>query len=194
MPGLVCEEDQARNSAIAAYRGDRKRRTIFISNQHEQLASVDLQLDWNIQTRFAFAVYVHPIDDGVGDRTLVDAIVSDLRRSESDRAREQRLARLDAERRQSEIRRAKIDIGPRDAETFVARFDRDRHRLHGRGCARLMQLGASERHRFRLPIVNRESQEFPRAFGEWHARFRCAIGKLKDRRARGESLPIRAIV
>src|SRR5437773_12226156 len=103
MACFVCEKDQSHEPALAVHRVDRERWTVLIPDQQEQLARLDLLLDRDIETRFAFSIDVHAIDYRFAECPFADAILGNFGSSKSNRTRKQRLARIDAQRGQQQV-------------------------------------------------------------------------------------------
>src|SRR5438094_8782384 len=161
MTWFMCEKDQTHEPTVAAHGADRERRTVLIPDQEEELARVDWLLDRDIETRLASSIDTNAINGCFAERPFADAISRNFGNGKSDGTRKQWLARVDAQRRHCQVRRAEVEREPGNAEAVIARFDRNGKRFCRRGRARPMQLGTSQRHRFRTPIVDGESQKFP---------------------------------
>src|SRR5438552_12298082 len=129
MACFVCKKDQPHEPALAVHRVDRERWTVLILDQQEQLARLDLLLDRDIETRFAFSIDIYAIDYRFAECPFADAVLGNFGNGDSDRTRKQWLVRVDAQGRQRQIRRPEVEREPRDAEALVARFDCDRNRL-----------------------------------------------------------------
>ena len=127
---------------------------------------MDLLLDRDIETRLASSIDTNAINGCFAERPFADVISCNFGNGESDGTCKQWLARVDAQRRHCQVRRAEVEREPGNAEAVIAGFDRNGKRFCRRGRARPVQLRTGERHRFRTPVVDGESQKFPRGVRE----------------------------
>ena len=91
----MCEKDQSHEPALAAHGVDRKRRTVLITDQQEQLARLDLLLDRDIETRLAFSIDIYAIDYRFAKCPFADPVFGNFWNGKSNRTGKQRLACVD---------------------------------------------------------------------------------------------------
>src|SRR5438477_1062598 len=112
MACFVCEKDQQHEPALAVHRVDRERWTVLIPDQQEQLARLDLLLDRDVETRFAFSIDIYAIDYRFAECPFADAVLGNFGNGDSDRTRKQWLARVGEEGRQRQIGRTEVEGQP----------------------------------------------------------------------------------
>src|SRR6476659_1503924 len=61
--GCRREKEEARHSSLSANLGNDKRRAVAVIDQQDQLASVDLFFNWNVEARFHFPIQINAIQN-----------------------------------------------------------------------------------------------------------------------------------